>query len=89
MKIRAVHIVVLLTLCACRKEPDSTDKKAESTTASAAVDKEIPARSGKPPEDEGIDVPTEHDFEEEVTTQITPNSDLQKELDKLEQEIAQ
>jgi hypothetical protein len=89
MKIRAVHIAVLLTLCACRKEPDSTDKKSESTTASAAADKEVPARSAKPPEDEGIDVPTEHDFEEAVTTQITPKSDLQKELDKLEQEIGE
>ena len=88
MKICAVHIAVLLTLCACRKEPDSTDTKSKSTAANAAAEVESPTRV-KPPADEGIDVPTEHDFDEAVATQITPESDLQKELDKLEQEIGQ
>jgi hypothetical protein len=89
MKICAVHIAVLLTLCACRKEPDSSDKKSESTAASAAANEEIPSRRPKPPADEGIEVPTEYDFDEVVAQQITPQSDLQKELDKLEQEISE
>ena len=41
------------------------------------------------PEDEGIDVPTEEDFEEAVANQITPEADLKKELDQLEKEITE
>ena len=63
-------------------------KKSASTAANAAAEVEDPTRV-KPPADEGIDVPTEYDFDEAVAKQITPESDLQKELDKLEQEIGQ
>jgi hypothetical protein len=73
----------LVSLGACRKSSDTTDKK-----TAAAEDKDTKkAASSKPPVDEGIDVPTEEDFEETASTQITETSDLNKELDQLEKEI--
>jgi hypothetical protein len=83
-----VPLVAVLALAACRKDPPKgeADEKAKAT-ASTAQDKA--ARPPKPPADEGIDVPTEEDFEEAVAKQITPEADLAKELEKLEQEIGE
>lgn len=74
-----------LALPACNKSSDSADKKAETKATEPAADKKT-ARA-KPPVDEGIDVPTEEDFEESAAEQIKDDSDLQKELDQLEKEI--
>jgi hypothetical protein len=74
-----------LSLPACKKSSDDADKKAE--TKSAEPSKEKKAARPKPPVDEGIDVPTEEDFEESAANQIKEDSDLQKELDQLEKDI--
>ncbi|HTV18728.1 MAG TPA: hypothetical protein VMG12_08660 [Polyangiaceae bacterium] len=75
-----------LTLPACSKKPESTEKKAETTATDTAEDKKA-ARPKPPPVDEGIDVPTEEDFEESAATAIKDDADLSKELDRLEKEI--
>ncbi len=78
-----------LALAACRKSDPANkdkDKKAEPAPTATAESKKS-ARPEPQPVDEGIDVPTEEDFEEAVSTQITPESDLGKELDGLEKEI--
>ena len=74
-----------LSLAACRKS-ETAEPKAEAKTAEPSEDKKA-ARPKPAPVDEGIDVPTEEDFEEEVSAKITPESDLNKELDSLEKEI--
>jgi hypothetical protein len=75
-----------LSLPACNnKSSDSADKKTETKTAEPSEEKA--AARPKPPVDEGIDVPTEEDFEESAANQIKDDSDLQKELDQLEKEI--
>lgn len=75
-----------LSLPACNKSGDSAQKK--ETKTSEPADTKKTART-KTPVDEGIDVPTEEDFEEIAANEITEESDLQKELDKLEKEIGQ
>jgi hypothetical protein len=75
-----------LSLSACNKSSDNAEKKAETKAAEPSEEKKA-ARPKPPPVDEGIDVPTEEDFEESVATQLTDDSNLQKELDQLEKEI--
>jgi hypothetical protein len=72
-------LALLLGLGGCHKDEKKSDTKATADTAA----------SGKKskPADEGIEVPTEEDFEDAVAKQITPESDLQKELDQLDKEI--
>lgn len=89
-RLAALCVTASLTLGACRKDEEKTDKKAETAAAKASAgrdDDEVRASKRAPPEDEGIDVPTEEDFEEAAANQITPEADLQKELDQLEKEI--
>ncbi len=87
---RALWVVMFFSLAACRKEAAPTDKSAESkTTTVAEAEDKRPARPEPAPVDEGIDVPTEEDFEDDVTTQITDETDLKKELDSLEKQIGQ
>lgn len=76
-----------LSLSACNKTSDTAEKKSEATTAAAPSEEKKAARPKPPPVDEGIDVPTEEDFEESAANDIKDDSDLQKELDKLEKEI--
>jgi hypothetical protein len=76
-----------LSLNACRKSSDAAEKKAEPTATNTAEESKA-SRPAPPPVDEGIDVPTEEDFEDTAQTQITETSDLDKELDRLEKEIA-
>jgi hypothetical protein len=73
------------TLLACNKSPDAAEKKPEAKVA--ATEEKKASKPAPPPVDEGIDVPTEEDFEEAATAQISETSDLQKELDRLEKEI--
>ena len=75
-----------LSLPACNKSSESSEKKAETKTAEPAEEKKS-ARPQPPPVDEGIDVPTEEDFEESAANQIPDDSDLNKQLDQLEKEI--
>lgn len=83
-------VALSVSLGGCRKSSDEADKdkdkdKPAETQTAATTDARKAARSQ--PVDEGIDVPTEDDFEESVSTQITDTSDLKKELDQLEKEI--
>jgi hypothetical protein len=75
-----------LALPACNKSSDTAEKKAETKTAEPSEEKKA-ARPKPPPVDEGIDVPTEEDFEESAANEIKEDSDLKKELDQLEKEI--
>jgi hypothetical protein len=91
LPLATLWLAALLVLGGCREDSAKGEKeKGESKTATASEDsdEERPARRA-PREDEGIDVPTEEDFEETVANQITPESDLQKELDQLEKEISE
>lgn len=86
MKSAPLFLMAALALSACRK--DEPKKEPEEKSAAAAQEKKKSATRPPPePVDEGIDVPTEEDFEEGVATQITEQTDLGKELDKLEKEI--
>ena len=73
-----------LSLPACNK--DSAEKKTETKSAESAEEKSA-TKPKPPPVDEGIDVPTEEDFEESAATAIKDDADLSKELDRLEKEI--
>jgi hypothetical protein len=76
-----------LGLGACRKSSDASEKKTEPATTTATAEEKKASRPKPPPVDEGIDVPTEEDFEETAQSQITETSNLDKELDRLEKEI--
>lgn len=82
----ALSITAFLALSACEKD---ADKKPDSKTAKATSGEDDDVSTARAPKDEGIDVPTEEDFEEAVANQITPESDLQKELDQLEKQITE
>lgn len=88
-RLAALFVSASLALGACRKDEDKTEKKAAPTAAKAGAEQDEGDRTARraPPQDEGIDVPTEEDFEEAVANQITPETDLQKELDQLEKDI--
>jgi len=79
-------VALLLLSSGCHKDA-SKDKKEGATAAAPSDDKTASTTKGPP--DPGIDVPTEEDFEEAVEQQITPESDLNKELDKLDKEISE
>ena len=74
-----------VSLAACRKS-ETTEQKAETKTAEPSEDKKA-ARPKPAPVDEGIDVPTEEDFEEAAEKEITAESNLQKELDQIEKQM--
>jgi hypothetical protein len=88
-RVRASRIAAVLSILAllgasgCKKD-SANEKKAETTptTTTQAKDK----KTGKLPEP-GIDVPTEEDFEDAIEQQITPETDLNKELDQIEKQI--
>jgi hypothetical protein len=76
-----------LSLGGCRKSSEETDKDKPADTKTATASEAKKSARPQPPVDEGIDVPTEDDFEDSVSAQITETSDLQKALDQLEKEI--
>jgi hypothetical protein len=76
----------VLSLGACRNGSDTKEKTPLTATETPTEEKKV-SRPKPPPVDEGIDVPTEEDFEETAATLITEASNLDKELDKLEKEI--
>jgi hypothetical protein len=84
MKRTSLAALLVLSLAACHKSEDA--KKTDETTVTAESKDKKKAKPA-PPVDEGIDVPTEEDFEETASTQITDQSDLKKELDQLEKDI--
>jgi hypothetical protein len=82
-----IGISLGLSLGGCRKSSEETDKDKPADTKTAAPSEAKKAARPQPPVDEGIDVPTEDDFEDSASAQITETSDLKKELDLLEKEI--
>jgi hypothetical protein len=76
----------LLAASGCRKDEDK-EKKVEPDTKTATAGSNKKGDKGL--KDEGIDVPTEEDFEATVETQITAETDLKKELDEIEKQIGQ
>ena len=84
---RRVSLVLLgalsfgaLSLSACNKSSDNAEKKTETKAAEPSEEKK--AARPKPPVDEGIDVPTEEDFEESAANQIKDDSDLHSRADR-------
>ena len=80
----ASSLVSALALAGCRK--DEGEKKTDDTKTATTQEKKA-AKPPPAPVDEGIDVPTQEDFEDQIATQITPETDLNKELDQLEKDI--
>jgi hypothetical protein len=88
MKLGTFLVFSSLALAACRSSDDKAkDKDKDDKAASSTAEEKKAARPQPAPVDEGIDVPTEENFEEAVATQITETSDLDKELSALEKEI--
>jgi len=79
---QVVALAALAGLYACHKDPPK-DKDGNQTANSVKA-----ATAGKPAR-EVIEVPTEEDFEDAVNQQITPESDLNKELDAIEKQIGE
>ena len=69
----------------CRKDTPAPEKKEDEKVSAPTPAPRKPARAV----DEGVDVPTEEDFEEAAEKQITAETNLQKELDLLEKQIQQ
>ncbi|HWO08980.1 MAG TPA: hypothetical protein VNN80_05855 [Polyangiaceae bacterium] len=86
MKAAFLLLAGALALGGCRKSEEKKEETAEAKPAAAQEKKRAP-RPPPEPVDEGIDVPTEEDFEDAVSAQINEQTDLGKELDKLEKEI--
>jgi hypothetical protein len=82
-----IGVSVVLAASGCRKDDKEKEKaaEAEQKTATAGGAK----KGGKSAKDEGIDVPTEVDFEAAVESQITAGTDLKQELDEIEKQIGQ
>jgi hypothetical protein len=80
----ALGLVASLSV-GCRKDTPPPEKKAETVETAPAPAARKPNRAV----DEGVDVPTEEDFEEEAEKQITAETNLQKELDLIEKQIQQ
>ncbi|MEY2933047.1 MAG: hypothetical protein RL033_3796 [Pseudomonadota bacterium] len=81
-----VFCMALLSAVGCKKDtPPPTENKTEVKPDPALTDKG--ARKNRN-DDEGVEVTTEEDFEDTVEKQITATSDLGKELDQLEKQIA-
>jgi hypothetical protein len=88
MKLGTFLLFAGLLLGACRSDKDKDEAKETSDTKTTATAEEKKAsRPPPPPVDEGIDVPTEENFEEAAAAQISETADLGKELDSLEKEI--
>jgi hypothetical protein len=79
---------VALGTWGCHKDkPPEQTKATEAKPAPAATKAEARKASRSQP-DEGVDVPTEEDFEDQTEKQITAGTNLQKELDQLEKQIS-
>jgi hypothetical protein len=75
---------VALAATGCKKDAPPAEKKTEEAKAPTTEKKDTSRSKAR---DEGVEVPTEEDFEAEVEKQITASSDLSKELDLLEKQI--
>ena len=81
-----IGLSVALGASGCHKDKPPETKTEAKPAAAAQSDARRPSLRTQP--DEGIEVPTEEDFEEQTEKQITADSNLQKELDQLEKQIS-
>ena len=83
----AVALALLLALAGCSKKKSEENPAASTTPASTESAPAEQASATPPaPEAEPPELPTESDFEQEVTEKIT-GSNLERELDQLEKEL--
>lgn len=84
-----VIALVVLPLAACEKKdepkPPSTTPAATATPAATTPAATEPASASA---EDGSEIPTEQDFEEEAEQKVTAEN-LESELDKLEKEIGE
>ena len=87
MRLAGYLIVLGLALVGCRSKKTEPTPAAEKTAAGAPAVPASSAATPEPePEPEPPELPTESDYEQEVTERIT-GSNLERELDKLEKEL--
>jgi hypothetical protein len=86
MRLALYSIVVGLALVACRSKKAEPAPAAETSAASVPAAQASTAAPAPEPEPEPPELPTESDYEQEVTERIT-GSNLERELDKLEKEL--
>ena len=79
-------IIVGLALVACRSKKSEPAPAAETLAASVPAVQAAASAPAPEPEPEPPELPTESDYEKEVTERIT-GSNLERELDKLEKEL--
>jgi hypothetical protein len=80
-----IGLSVALVTTGCHKDKPPETKT--ETQPAAPVANEARKNSQRTQPDEGVEVPTEEDFEEQSEKQITADSNLQKELDTIEKQI--
>ena len=81
-----IGLSVALGASGCHKDKPPETKTEAKPAPTAQADARKPSSLRTQP-DEGIEVPTEEDFEDQTEKQITADSNLQKELDQLEKQI--
>lgn len=82
MKLAALLLTLLLANAACRsKKADPTPATSTAAPAASAPVTPVAAPEREPPE-----LPTESDYEQEASEQIT-GANLERELDALEKEL--
>jgi hypothetical protein len=86
MRLATYSIVIGLALIACRSKKAEPAREAEKPAASAPAVQASATPAAPEPEPEPPELPTESDYEQEVTERIT-GSNLERELDKLEKEL--
>jgi len=82
-----IGLSVALGASGCHKDKPPETKTEAKPAPTAQADARKPSSLRTQP-DEGIEVPTEEDFEDQTEKQITADSNLQKELDQLEKQIS-
>ena len=81
-----IGLSVALVGTGCHKDKPPETKTEAKPAAAAQNETRKPSLRTQP--DEGVEVPTEEDFEEQTEKQITADSNLQKELDQIEKQIS-
>ena len=81
-------VSIALGASGCHKDKPPEETKTSEAKPAPEVKADVRKPSLRTQPDEGVEVPTEEDFEEQTEKQITADSNLQKELDQLEKQIS-
>lgn len=84
-RVAGIGLAAALVATGCHKDKPPETKTEAKPAAPVANEGRKP--SGRSQPDEGVEVPTEEDFEDQTEKQITADSNLQKELDQIEKQI--